>query len=92
MDENIRKLLDSELEADNLLGWELIEAKKVPFKDVMDYIENSKIPTHWEKKYRWDGNKFIKNSNLYGRTTLGGSLTTVSNYPGVPYYGNYSTT
>ncbi len=95
MDENIKKLLDSELEADNLLGWELVEAKKVPFKDVMDYVENSKVATMWEKRYRWDGSKFVRN-----KTYTGGTTTYPGNYilttdftgqicPGTTYTSRY---
>ena len=77
LDERIKSLLDSELEADNLLGWEMIEAKQIPFKDVMDYVENSKVATMWEKRYRWDGTKFIRNKHL-------GTSIVQNSYPG--YY------
>lgn len=79
LEEGIKKLLDSELEADNQLGWELIRAKNIPFGDVMDYVEQAKIATVWEKKYVWDGEKFAKNKNLFQFPPAGSLVTNVTN-------------
>lgn len=75
IDEKIRRLLDSDLEDDNKLGWEMIIAKKVPFDDVVDYVNKSKVPTAWKHRYVWDGKKFVKNGSDYGSVQLGGWLT-----------------
>jgi len=61
--ENIKALLDSDNEADNEVGWELVDAQGVSFKDVKNYVENAKVPTGWVHKYKWDGKKYIRNDN-----------------------------
>src|SRR5687768_12823359 len=71
--EEIKRLLDSELEADNEVGWELVEAKKVPYKDVVDYVDSAKIPTNFVHKYVWDGKKFKRSQ--WGNPSLGGTLS-----------------
>jgi len=75
IDEKIKELLDSDLEDDNKVGWELIEAKKVPFCDVLDYVEKAKVPTGWKQRYVWNNGKFVKNGSV---TTYSGP---VINYP-----------
>lgn len=60
--EEIKKLLDSMDPADNAVGWELVDAKEVSFKDVRDYVSITMVPTNYIKKYRWDAyqHKFVR--------------------------------
>jgi len=59
--ENIKKLLDSDNEADNLVGWELVDAQEVAHRDVIDYVQKTRVPIQWVQKYKWDGVKYIRN-------------------------------
>jgi len=71
--EEIKRLLDSDLEDDNKVGWELVKATGVSYQDVVDYVENSKVVVRTEQRYIWNGVEFIKNPNLteplYGATS-----------------------
>ncbi len=73
LDQKIVRLLESDLEDDNKLGWEMIKAKKIPFEDVMDFVNNSKVPTGWMQRYVWEGDKFVKN-HYYGSFKLGETI------------------
>lgn len=67
--ENIRKLLDSMDENDNKIGWELVDAQGVSHKDVIEYVNNTKVPTNWVTKFRWDGSKYVRNDKEYNKVS-----------------------
>ena len=58
--EEIKKLLDSNDESDNAVGWELVAAQGVSHKDVTEYVKQAKIPIGWRQKYKWDGDKYVR--------------------------------
>lgn len=68
--ENIRKLLDSMDEQDNKVGWELVDAQGVSHRDVVEYVKNTKVPTNWVTKFRWDGNKYVRNDKDYDKVDV----------------------
>lgn len=101
INEEIKKLLDSDIEDDNNLGWELVKAKKIPYEDVVEYVENSKIATNWVQRYTWDGTKFVKNPYFkmnssypnWHRSGPGAVLTVNSSGTGVSFSdGTYTGT
>lgn len=94
INEEIKKLLDSDIEDDNNLGWELVKAKKISYEDVVEYVEKSKVPTNWVQRYTWDGNKFVKNPYFKLNTTsswhssgTGSVLSVNTGGTGVTYTG-----
>lgn len=93
INEEIKKLLDSELEDDNNLGWELIKAKKIPYEDVVDYVESAKVPTQWSQRYIWQNNKFVKNPYISAVLGLSGdTLSVTSTGTGLTWPSRHGTT
>lgn len=74
MGEEIKKLLLSELENDQLLGWELVEAKQVPYHEVMEFIKEVN-ETSDQMQFYWSINgfkltRFFTWGNTYHTTSM----------------------
>jgi len=91
LNDNIRKLLDSEVPEDNAVGWELVKATNVSYNDVVEYIEDSKVATNWQYRYVWNGKEFERNS-YFDSTGMYGHILTVPNGGGTPIWMGASTT
>jgi len=76
MSEEIKKLLLSELENDQLLGWELVEAKQVPYHEVMEFIKEVN-ETSDQMQFYWNRDGF----KLTRFFTWGNTITTTRTIP-----------
>lgn len=71
--EEIKKLLTSDIENDQLLGWEIIEVKRIPFHEVMAYIKEVNT-TSTEYNFYWSMNGFRLNKFPRYASSMSGYL------------------
>ncbi len=78
IDEQIKKLLISELENDQLLGWELVAAKKIPYSEIIQFIKEVN-ETSMGYSFYWFNDRFKLNRYVsYGTGSPGSVLTVTS--------------
>jgi len=82
MEERLEKLLLSDLDDDVAVGWELVEAKKIPHTEVMEFVSKNmtNMAVDKDRGYYWDGYKFKlwRRQIIYGNSISGSWGGTVS--------------